>query len=77
MSTLPPRQMVFSVPEGGEAVLTFPADPLTIETVDMLAECCALMFRGLRRNALQKLARDSGEEEYASWVVARERMPAV
>lgn len=60
------RHASFACPEGGNALLTFPT-PLTVETVDMLAELCALMFRGLRRDAVQWDAQQRAEAEYQSW----------
>jgi hypothetical protein len=63
------RQMVFSVPEGGEVVTVFP-QPLTPETIDMLEECYAIMFRGMRRMALKVQAFADADAEYESWFAA-------
>jgi hypothetical protein len=60
------RQMVFSAPEGGNATLAFP-EPVTLETIEMLEEAAALMFRSLRRNALKPQAPDAGAIEFDSW----------
>ena len=60
------KQMQFSTPEGGHATLAFP-DPVTLETIAMLEEASALMFRSLRRDALRPQARDAGAIEYDSW----------
>ncbi len=60
------RQIQFSTPEGGHATLAFP-DPLTLETIEMLEEASALMFRSLRRSAGKPQAWDAGAIEYASW----------
>ena len=60
------RQMVSSIPEGGHVTLAFP-EPVTLETIEMLEEVSALMFRSLRRNALKPQARDAGAIEYDSW----------
>jgi hypothetical protein len=60
------RHAVFSCPEGGEAVLSFPT-PLTVETIDMLDELCQLMFRVLRRDAEQLTAQQRADAEYESW----------
>lgn len=63
------RRAVFSCPEGGEAVLTFPT-PLTPDTLDMLAELSALMFRGLKRDAIQWDEQQRADAEYQSWFAA-------
>ena len=60
------RQMMFSAPEGGQATLAFP-EPVTAETIAMLEEASALMFRTLRRDALKRAARDAGALEFDSW----------
>ena len=60
------RQMVFPMPEGGHATLAIP-DPVTLESVEMLEEASALMFRSLRRSALKPQAEDPGAIEYDSW----------
>jgi len=62
------REMVFSIPEGGHAMLAFP-EPVTLESIEALEEASALMFRSLRRNALEAKGRDAGAIEYDSWVV--------
>ena len=61
------RQIQFSTPEGGHATLAFP-DPLTLETIEMLEEASALMFRSLRRNARRPQVPDAGAIEYESWM---------
>ena len=60
------RQAIFALPEGGEAVLIFPT-PLSHETLDMLADLSALLFRGLKRDADAVEAKKAGDAEYESW----------
>ncbi len=60
------RHASFACPEGGQALLTFPT-PLTEDTLEMLAELCALMFRGLKRDAVQWDAQQRADDEYLSW----------
>jgi hypothetical protein len=62
------REMVFSIPEGGQATLAFP-EPVTLESIEVLEEASALMFRSVRRNALEAKGLDAGAIEYDSWVV--------
>jgi len=49
--------------------MTFPT-PMTEDTLDMLAELSALMFRGLKRDAVQWDAQMRADAEYKSWFVA-------
>ena len=63
------RRAVFACPEGGEAVMEFPT-PLTMETLDMLAELSALMFRGMTRDAETRDAQQRADAEYLSWYAA-------
>lgn len=60
------RNMMFSIPEGGEVVITYP-EPMTPESILMIEELCALWFRGLRRRAIQRQEAVNAEEEYDSW----------
>jgi hypothetical protein len=60
------KQMQFSTPEGGHATLALP-EPVTLETIEMLEEASALMFRSLRREALRPQGLDAGAIEYDSW----------
>lgn len=60
---------VFSCPEGGAAVIEFPT-PLTLDTLEMLADLCALMFRGMKRDAEERNAQQVAEDEYRSWFEA-------
>lgn len=60
------RHATFSLPEGGQAVLTFPT-PLTEDSLDMLADLCALMFRGMKRDAIRYTRQQAAEAEYQSW----------
>lgn len=39
----------------------------TLETIQMLEEASARMFRALRRNALHQRAQEAGAAEYDSW----------
>lgn len=63
------RRVVFSCPEGGNAVLEFPT-PLTSDTLEMLSELTSLLFQGLKRdsdlNVLKKTG-DMADVEYLSW----------
>jgi hypothetical protein len=63
------RKAMFACPEGGHAVIEFPS-PLTVETLDMLAELTALMFRGMRRDAETRDAQERADAEYRSWFAA-------
>jgi hypothetical protein len=60
------RQITFTTPEGGNATLAFP-EPVTLETIEMLEEASAVMFRSLRRNAVKLQAQDAGAIEHDSW----------
>ncbi len=60
------RQMVFPVPEGGQATLSFP-EAMTLETIQMLEEASALAFDALRRDARRKQSQEAGAIEYDSW----------
>lgn len=59
------HQMIMSVPEGGEIVLSYP-EPLTTEAIDEAEAMLRLLFRRLRRASQVKT--DSGEAEFASWL---------
>ena len=61
------QQVVFPVPEGGHATLALP-EPVTLETIEMLEEASALMFRSLRRRVRKQQAEEAGAIEYASWM---------
>ncbi len=63
------RRAVFACPEGGEAVMEFPT-PLTLDTLEMLAELAALMFRGMKRDAETRDAQQMADAEYQSWFAA-------
>lgn len=63
------RRAVFSCPEGGEAVMEFPA-ALTTDTLEMLAELFVLMFRGMIRGAETRDAQQIADVEYQSWFSA-------
>lgn len=65
------RQMVVSCPEGGNAIFSFP-QPLTLESISMLEECCTLMFRGLRRSSIKMDAMRAADAEYLSWLTKKE-----
>jgi hypothetical protein len=64
------REMVFPMPEGGHATLALP-EPVTLESIEVLEEASALMFRSLRRNAVEAKGRDAGAIEYDSRVLER------
>ena len=49
--------------------MEFPT-PLTMETIDMLAELSTLMFRGLKRDAETRDAQQRADAEYLSWAAA-------
>lgn len=68
------RRAVFACPEGGEAILQFPT-PLTTDTLEMLAELSALMFRGLKRDAETRDAQQRADAEYLSWFIAPPATP--
>jgi hypothetical protein len=60
------RQMVFSVPEGGEVLITYP-ESMTPESILMVEELCAIWFRGLHRRAIQRPRQNDAATEYESW----------
>jgi len=60
------RRAIFACPEGGNAVIEFPS-PLTAETLDMLSELTALMFRSMRRDAETRHAQERADAECRSW----------
>ncbi len=59
------RQLVWSVHEGGTAVLTVP--PMGVESLAEFEAACAIMFRGMRRSAMMLDEQDPGSLEYLSW----------
>jgi hypothetical protein len=60
------RQVVFSIPNGGQATLAFP-EPVTLEIIDISADASAVTLRSVRRDALDPRGRDAGAIEYDSW----------
>ncbi|MBE0546289.1 MAG: hypothetical protein IH627_01265 [Rubrivivax sp.] len=63
------RQVVFPMPEGRQATLSFP-EPMTLEAVETLERAVAQMFRSLRREAQGRQAQDTGAIEYESWALS-------
>ena len=58
------RQIRVSCQEGGEVVITFPYEPLTPDTLDLVEELCELWLRGLRRRTAD-LSSDVLQREFA------------
>ena len=56
----------FTLPEGDAAEISFPT-PLTDDSIEMLVDLCALMFRGMKRDAVRWTAQQNAELEYQSW----------
>lgn len=61
------RQMMFSIPDGGQATIAV-SEPISVEAIEVVDEISALLLRTLRRNVLERHARDAGAIEYDSWL---------
>lgn len=70
-SELTIREMLFSVPEGGEVHISYP-EQMTPESILMIEELCSLWFRGLHRRALKRQQAVDAESEYLSWFTTAE-----